>query len=189
MSRARGFMRTPRLSEIDLTVADDVSVVAMVPVPGPHPTAHTVPCNTSERAGPRRGLRVYFNNRVVRSRVPSLRPSTQNGPASAGPRARRSAPSPKTDRPSDRGGVKTAGPGGGNTLITRESRDQPDTRTAAAQGPHSTHETSALHLQPHNPMSLSPVHAGFQSPPPGRSLFRAVRRRKVSETAPSFDVL
>ena len=183
-------MRTPRLSEIDLTVADDVSVVAMVPVPGPHPsTAHTVPCNTSERAGPRRGLRVYFNNRVVRSRVPSLRPSTQNGPASAGPRARRSAPSPKTDRPSDRGGVKTAGPGGGNTLITRESRDQPDTRTAAAQGPHSTHETSALHLQPHNPMSLSPVHAGFQSPPPGRSLFRAVRRRKVSETAPSFDVL
>ena len=48
-------MRTPRLSEIDLTVADDVSVVAMVPVPGPHPTAHTVPCNTSgeSRAAPR----------------------------------------------------------------------------------------------------------------------------------------
>ena len=137
-------MRTPRLSEIDLTVADDVSVVAMVPVPGPHPTAHAVPCNTSERAGPRRGLRVYFNNRVVRSRVPSLRPSTQNGPASAGPRARRSAPSPKTDRPSDRGGVKTAGPGGGNTLITRES---PVTNRTHGQRPRRvlTQHTKRLH--------------------------------------------
>ena len=93
-------MRTPRLSEIDLTVADDVSVVAMVPVPGPHPTAHTVPCNTSERAGPRRGLRVYFNNRVVRSRVPSLRPSTRER-AGVGRRRARGAPR-HLQRPTDR---------------------------------------------------------------------------------------
>ena len=53
-------MRTPRLSEIDLTVADDVSVVAMVPVPGPHPTAHTVPCNTSERREPGRAAACVF---------------------------------------------------------------------------------------------------------------------------------
>ena len=154
-------------------------------------TPQPTPCHAIHQREPGRAAACVFilTTGSYDHAVPSLRPSTQNGPASAGPRARRSAPSPKTDRPSDRGGVKTAGPGGGNTLITRESRDQPDTRTAAAQGPHSTHETSALHLQPHNPMSLSPVHAGFQSPPPGRSLFRAVRRRKVSETAPSFDVL
>ena len=124
-------MRTPRLSEIDLTVADDVSVVAMVPVPGPHPT----PCHAIHQREPGRAAACVFivNNRVVRSRVPSLRPTqSQNGPASARvarapARARSSAtralPSPKTDRPSDRGGVKTAGPGGGNTLIKSESRD------------------------------------------------------------------
>lgn len=73
-------MRTPRLSEIDLTVADDVSVVAMVPVPGPHPT----PCHAIHQREPGRAAACVFivNNRVVRSRVPSLRP-TQNGPASA----------------------------------------------------------------------------------------------------------
>ena len=115
-------MRTPRLSEIDLTVADDVSVVAMVPVPGPHPTAHTVPCNTSERAGPRRGLRVYFNNRVVRSRVPSLRPSTQNGPASAGPRARPAAlRAISKDRPTER-------PGRGENSGTRRGEHADHTR-------------------------------------------------------------
>ena len=154
-------------------------------------TPQPTPCHAIHQREPGRAAACVFilttgsYDHVSRRSVPAHR----TGRRRPGPRARRSAPSPKTDRPSDRGGVKTAGPGGGNTLITRESRDQPDTRTAAAQGPHSTHETSALHLQPHNPMSLSPVHAGFQSPPPGRSLFRAVRRRKVSETAPSFDVL
>ena len=60
-------MRTPRLSEIDLTVADDVSVVAMVPVPGPHPT----PCHAIHQREPGRAAACVFivNNRVVRSRV------------------------------------------------------------------------------------------------------------------------
>ena len=113
-------MRTPRLSEIDLTVADDVSVVAMVPVPGPHPTAHTVPCNTSERAGPRRGLRVYFNNRVVRSRVPSLRPSTQNG-AGVGRSARAALRAISKDRPTER-------PGRGENSGTRRGEHADHTR-------------------------------------------------------------
>ena len=113
-------MRTPRLSEIDLTVADDVSVVAMVPVPGPHPTAHTVPCNTSERAGPRRGLRVYFNNRVVRSRVPSLRPSDTER-AGVGRSARAALRAISKDRPTER-------PGRGENSGTRRGEHADHTR-------------------------------------------------------------
>ena len=158
-------------------------------------TPQPTPCHAIHQREPGRAAACMFILTTGSyDHVSRVAPSqhTENGPASAGPRARRSAPSPKTDRPSDRGGVKTAGPGGGNTLITRESRDQPDTNRTHGQRPRrvlTQHTKRLLHLQPHNPMSLSPVHAGFQSPPPGRSLFRAVRRRKVSETAPSFDVL
>ena len=113
-------MRTPRLSEIDLTVADDVSVVAMVPVPGPHPTAHTVPCNTSERAGPRRGLRVYFNNRVVRSRRP-VAPSQHTERAGVGRSARAALRAISKDRPTER-------PGRGENSGTRRGEHADHTR-------------------------------------------------------------